>query len=431
MANDTTLAYSGVIYPGLSVDGVPVGGLSPQEAENRLATVLARRQAKPLMILQSGARQWEIPWDVVTGKPEPAQLARQAFAAGRTGNVLQRLYAQFLLKNGDFSISLDLSANAEKLNAIVTAASAEVERVPVDATVTETAEGIRITEDRPGLKTEVAATVKKLQQAVASGASEPVILVAIDVPARVSAKDMQEINGLLSAFSTTFSRSDENRSRNIEIAAKALSDVLVKPDESFSFNDRVGLRTPEKGYLNAMTLTSTGPVLDWGGGVCQVSTTLYNAALLADFSIEERSAHYQPPAYVPLGQDATVADGQIDLKMKNVRAQPVYIKSVVNDDKLEVRVYGKTDKASPTVRIESMERTVHVAQTIVKQDPTLPLGQEVIESYGSNGFDVTVYKVKLQGMRELSREKISTDEFAGSDRIVRVGTLVTGGKAGK
>ena len=422
MANDAALAVSGTIYPGLNVAGEPVGGLSIGEAERKLSAALKSRKEKPLLILHSGEKKWEVPWTVVAEQPEPSQLARQAFAAGRTGPLLQRLHAQFLLKNGEFSIQHDLSANAEKLKAIAMAAAAAVDRKPVDASVTEVAEGIRISDDKPGLKTDVAATVRNMQQAVATASAGSVALVTTPVPARIATKDLQEITGLLSAFSTTFNRSDENRSRNIEIASQALSGVLVKQGEVFSFNDRVGLRTPENGYLHAMTLTSTGPVMDWGGGVCQVSTTLYNAALLADFNVVERSTHFDPPAYVPLGQDATVADGQIDLKMKNMRASPAYIKSMIDGDTLEVRIFGKVDKASPTVRIESAERTVHVMQTIVKQDSTLPLGQEVVESPGSNGFNVTVYRVKLLGNREISREKISTDEFAGSDRVVRVGT---------
>jgi len=326
---------------------------------------------------------------------------------------------------------MGLSADSEKLKVIVETAATEVDRAPVDASVIEAADGIRITEDKAGLKTDIAATLRTMEQAVATGASEPINLVTIVVPANVKTQDLQEINGLLSAFSTTFDVSDSNRSRNIEIAANTLSGVLVKPGEMFSFNDRVGLRIPEKGYLNAMTLTSTGAVMDWGGGVCQVSSTLYNAALLADFSIVERSAHFQPPSYVPLGQDATVADGQIDLKIKNERPYPVYLKGIVDDGKMEVRIYGKVDKASPTVRLVSEERTLYVAQTVIKQDPALPLGQEIVESSGSNGFDVTVYRVKLQGPREISREKISTDEFAGSDRVVRVGSLTIGGRAAK
>ena len=167
--------------------------------------------------------------------------------------------------------------------------------------------------------------------------------------------------------------------------------------------------------------------MDWGGGVCQVSSTLYNAALLADFAIVERSAHYQPPVYVPLGQDATVADGQIDLRIKNTRKHAVYIRSVADGGKLEVRVYGKRESDAATVHIEATQKIVHVPQTLMIQDATLPLGQEIVESTGYNGFTVTVQRIRLQGQKEISREMISTDDFEGSDRIVRVGTYAVTG----
>ena len=431
VANDAALDMSGTVCRGLIVAGVPVGGLPVGEAERELAAALKDRQAKPLVTLRSGETIWEIPWNAVQGRPDPAQLAKQAFAAGRSGGLIQRVYEQFLIKNGAKTIVLGLNADIEKLKAIVVAAASTVDRPPIDATVVETATGIEIRPDKFGKKTQIAVTVQKLKKAIENGEGGSVDLVTEAVPPSVSAKDLQEITGLIAAFSTTFYAGDENRSRNIEIAADALDGTLVKPGAVFSFNDKVGLRTPEKGYRQAMTLSSEGSVLDWGGGVCQVSSTLYNAALLADFSIVERSAHYEPPAYVPLGQDATVADGQIDLKLKNVRPHSVFIRGMVEDGRMEVRIYGKQDTAAPTVRIESSERTVRVSQTLIKQDPTLPLGQEVVESQGSNGFDVTVYRIKHVGMREISREKISVDEFTGSDRVVRVGTQTAGGKMAK
>lgn len=427
-ANDAALAMSDKICHGLVVAGVPVGGLSVRDAERELAIALKRRQDRPLTVLQEGETRWDIPWSVVQGTTDAATLSRQAYQAGRTGNLLQRIHDQYMIKNGVMIISLGLNADKEKLRTIVMSASRAVDRLPVNATIIETVNGVEIRQDKSGIKTQIAVTVQNLINAIENGNFEPVELVTEETPPMIGSKDLQGINGILAAFSTVFDAGDENRSRNIEIAAKALDECLIKPGSIFSFNDRVGLRTPEKGYKQALTLTSEGPVMDWGGGVCQVSTTLYNAALLADLSVVERSAHYQPPNYVPLGQDATVADGQIDLKLKNMRAHSVFVKGAVNDGKMEVRIYGKQDKAAPTVRIESAERTVHISQTIIKQDPSLPLGQEIVESPGSNGFDVTVYRVKYAGSRELSREKISVDEFAGSDRIVRVGTQSAGSR---
>jgi vancomycin resistance protein YoaR len=181
----------------------------------------------------------------------------------------------------------------------------------------------------------------------------------------------------------------------------------------------------------APTMSSTGIVMDWGGGVCQVSTTLYNAALLSDFQVIERSAHYEPPAYVPLGLDATVADGQIDLKLKNSSSNPIYIKSSVEAGKMDVRIYGKREAQIEAVKIETSEKSLRGPQTLIVQDHSLPFGEEVVDSKGKPAFQVMVQRIKQRGNIELSRETISTDEFEGADRIVRVGTLKESGQIGK
>jgi len=428
IANDIALAYSGKLCHGLIMADIAVGGLPVAEAEKKVAAALQDKQSKPVAILQFEGNKWSVDWDAVAGRPDAAGLVHQAYGVGRTGGLLQRLQVQFVASQGGSVVPLGLTADQEKLRAIVVNAARSVDRAAVDAILTESSTGIHISEDRTGRHTDIAATVRGLVIAIETGSSAAVPMAVAETAAAIRAKDFQGIDSLLSAFSTTYDVSDTNRSHNIQIAAAKLAGVLIGGGEEFSFNDRVGLRTPEAGYKTAPTLSSAGVVMDWGGGVCQVSSTLYNAALLANFDVVERSPHYQPPAYVPLGQDATVADGQIDLRLRNRKNHAVYFRSAADAGKLEVRIYGKRENGAPTVHIESTEKTVRVPQTIIRQDPTLPFGQEIVESAGYNGFVVTVQRIRLQGLKEISREKISTDEFDGSDRIVRVGTLTTSGK---
>ena len=422
VASDAALAYSGKLCRGLVIADVTVGGLTVAEAEHKVAAALRDRQARPAAVLTYDGQHWEIGWEVVAGSLDAAAFVQQGLTIGRTGNLLQRVTDQFVARAGGSQLSFGLTADVEKLRRIVATAAAVVDREALDAGLNETSAGLSVSSEQTGRRTDVMATVRLLCQAIETGSSEPVALLVSESPARIRAQDLQGIDGLIAAFSTTYNESDENRAENIRIAAARMSGVLVGSGQTFSFNDRVGLRTPERGYKEAPTLSSAGVVMDWGGGVCQVSTTLYIAALLADFEVVERSAHYDPPAYVPVGQDATVADGQIDLKLRNTRHHAVYIQTTTDSGTLTVRIYGKRRQGEPTVRIESAEKTMQVAKTIVKQDPLLPQGEEIVESAGRNGFIVTVQRIKLQGNKEISREKISTDEFEGSDRIVRVGT---------
>ncbi len=428
VAGDYALAYSGKLCRGLFIADVSVGGLPVAEAEMKVAAALKDKQSKPVAALRFEDKTWPVDWDFVSGSPDASHLVRQAYGIGRAGNLMARLREQIGTSHGGAVVPLELMVDRDKLRILVINAAASVDREAVDASIEEHPAGLIITADRAGRKTDVESTMVALELAAVSGSATPVSLVAKEVQAAIRAQDLKGIDSRLASFTTTYDASDASRSRNIQVAAANLTGVLVRAGETLSFNDRIGLRTPERGYQMAPTLSSTGVVMDWGGGVCQVSSTLYNAALLAGFSVIERSPHYQPPSYVPLGQDATVADGQIDLKLKNVRKQAVYLQSVAEAGILEIRLYGKREQGEPTIHIESTEKTVQLPHTIMLQDPKLLLGQEIVESEGRNGFVVTVQRIHMQGQKEIKREKISTDEFDGTDRIVRVGTLTTGGK---
>jgi vancomycin resistance protein YoaR len=426
-AGDAALAYSGKLCRGLVIADVAVGGLTVAEAEQKVAAAVRDRQARPAAVLTYAGQRWEIGWDAVSGTLDAAAFVQQGVIIGRNGNLLQRVADQFVARAGGNRLSFGLKTDVEKIRRIVEAAAAVVDREAVDAGLKDTPAGLVVMEEQTGRRTDVMATVRMLQEAIEAGRAEPVSLLVRESPPKILARDLAGIDGLIAAFSTTYNEMDENRTENIRVAAARMSGVLVNGGQTFSFNERVGLRTPERGYKEAPTLSSAGVVMDWGGGVCQVSSTLYNAALLADFEVVERSAHYDPPAYVPVGQDATVADGQIDLKLKNTRNHAVYIQTTTGSGALEVRIYGKWRQGEPAIRIETAEKTVQIAKTIVKQDPMLPLGEEIVDSAGRNGFIVTVQRIRLQGNKEISREKISTDEFEGSDRIVRVGTKTAAG----
>lgn len=431
VAGDSALAYSGRLCRGLFIADVPVGGLLPTEAETKVAIALRERHAKSVAELQFEDKKWNVDWDAVVGKPDAATLVRRAYDIGRTGNLWERLRWQFITACGESVVPLGVTPNEEKLRAVIVAAASYIDRESVNASIEETPTGLKINNDSTGRKTDVNNTLQDLIRAIVDGNAGPVSLRVQEFPAVIRVQDLRQMDSRLSSFSTTYDASDENRARNIQIAAEKLAGILIKSGEVFSFNDKVGLRTPEQGYKMAPTLTSAGSTMDWGGGVCQVSSTLYNAALLADFAVIDRSPHYQPPSYVPLGQDATVADGLIDLRLKNVRNHVIYLQSVAEMGKVEVRIYGKREHGAPTILIETVEKAVQIPHTIVLQDPLLPLGQEVVESSGRNGFIVTVQRVKMQGQKEIGREDISTDEFEGEDRVVRVGTGTIGGKTVK
>lgn len=166
-----------------------------------------------------------------------------------------------------------------------------------------------------------------------------------EVMPSITKKDLELVikSDLISEYTTTFDQNLIERSLNIKIAAKAIDGKVLKLGEVFSFNNTVGPRTEEAGYQTAMIIEGNTFVPGLGGGVCQVSSTLYNAVRLAapSLSVVERSPHSLPVKYVPLGQDATVAYPNLDFKFKNSSDGYLLIRSIVNGNTLTFRIYGK------------------------------------------------------------------------------------------
>ncbi|AGC68170.1 putative factor for cell wall maintenance or synthesis YoaR [Thermoclostridium stercorarium subsp. stercorarium DSM 8532] len=149
---------------------------------------------------------------------------------------------------------------------------------------------------------------------------------------------------LVSSFATVIYDKNENRVNNIKIAAEELDGTIIEPGEIFSFNETVGRRTKEKGYKEATIFVDGEKSKGVGGGICQVSTTLYNAALEAGLKIVERHRHSREVSYVEKGKDAAVAYNSKDLRFKNTKDYPIEIKVTVTEDEIRVSIYKKSQK---------------------------------------------------------------------------------------
>ena len=226
----------------------------------------------------------------------------------------------------------------------------------------------------------------------------------------------------LATFSTRYDASNRNRSNNIELATKKINGTVIMPGESFSFNTIVGRRTIEAGFKEGTAYIGGKVVPDVGGGVCQVSSTLYNVALLANLEIKERSNHMFLTSYVKPGRDATVYSGSIDLIFKNTRNYPIKIEAISQNGVCKVSFNGIKEETEYEVIIQSKITSYINYSTTYKEDNTLEKGKEVIEQYGSNGCRSEAYRIlKLNG-KVVSQTLLSKDTYSPMQRIVRRGT---------
>ncbi len=227
---------------------------------------------------------------------------------------------------------------------------------------------------------------------------------------------------LLSQFSTSFTSSGYNRSNNIILSSAKLNGLVLMPGEEFSYNQAVGQRTKAAGFRKAGAYSNGKVVQEVGGGICQVSSTLYNAVLYANLEIVERTNHYFNPGYVKAGLDATVSWGGPDFRFKNNRNYPIRIVTDTSGKKLKVYIYGLKTDDDCTVVLDPRYISSVPYKTTYQKDPSLATGETRVISSGSNGCKTATYKyVYDKNGTLISSECISRDTYSPHNKVVAVG----------
>ena len=227
---------------------------------------------------------------------------------------------------------------------------------------------------------------------------------------------------LLGVCKTNYAASNKNRTTNLILAAGKINGTVLLPGEEFSYNGVVGKRTVEAGYKNAATYSNGQVVDDIGGGICQISSTLYDAAVFANMDITVRRNHQFVTSYLPAGKDATVVWGSQDFKFKNSRKYPVRITATVSGGVATVQIWGVKEDVEYDISIETKQISTIKYTTQYVEDPSLPAGTQKVSQAGANGRKVQAYKVMKLNGQVVSRTLLSTDTYRAMTRIVRVGT---------
>lgn len=230
-----------------------------------------------------------------------------------------------------------------------------------------------------------------------------------------------KLSDTLGSFSTVYNAGNYDRSHNIALAAQKINGLVLMPGEQFSFNGVVGKRSAQTGFKTAKVYQG-GEIVDGiGGGICQVSTTLYNAVLYADLNIVYRTNHSMPVSYVPSGRDATVSYGSIDFKFSNNQGYPVKLGCTASSGRLTCTVYGIKLQNK---KVEITTQTVSTTPFSVKEieDDTLQAGKRKVKQAGSAGSVVDTFKTVYINGESQGTNKISRSSYSSIMQIEIVGT---------
>jgi vancomycin resistance protein YoaR len=399
-------AYLGVI---------PVGGLTPEDASQKLDAWWSKAQAHTIRFLIPGGK-------VIVPLPlkecglglDKKQSIQQLPVAGLFDSAKQAVGASSGLQH--FRIALTWLGTPKPLE------KASVEEVikPIPARVYYADGAFQRVPEKDGKTIDEAALGKNLMDAVANG-QEDVKVPLKDQEPRVREADLEKIDEVVSTFTTKFPTRKKDRNTNIRIAAGKINGWVLLPGEEFSFNGVVGKRTIQDGFKTAPVYKNGKHDMGVGGGICQVSSTLYNAALFADLAIAERHNHSLPVAYLPVGRDATVDYGSLNLRLRNNLDTPIAISSEYEPGKLTFRILGKRDP-SLSVKIESSDVQAWDNGTETVKDPSLPVGKTKVMDKGSRGHSLRTYRIVYKNGVQVARESLGRSYYKGGTRVIAVGT---------
>lgn len=267
-----------------------------------------------------------------------------------------------------------------------------------------------------------AITMEEAKNIISQPAEEYTIPLKYTTPEKTTNKiGTEAFPDLLSSFSTKYDASNKNRSTNLQLASNKINGTILLPGEEFSYNKVVGERTIAAGYKEAH-IFSGGKVVDGlGGGICQISSTLYNTVLYANLEITERRNHQLPAGYVKNGLDATVVYGSIDFKFVNNRKYPIKIVSQVKNGVAKMDIYGVKEEVEYEVKLEPVVLSYTPYKTEYVTDTTLKPGQQVVVQNGANGCKTVTYKYLLLNGNIISKTEISRDTYKSIPKIVKVG----------
>ncbi|MDP3998567.1 MAG: VanW family protein [bacterium] len=380
--------YTSKIYPGLYIAGYNFGGKTPREIEDYFRQKNSRIKLdftfayKDLVATQSAA---EINW----GYNEKL-IADQALSFGRTNNSLSDLYQKInALKNG-YSLPVSYSYNEQTLSSFLKKMAEKID-IPAKEALFHFSNGrvsaFQLSSNGQALDTEETKKIISSMFSVVPMENSPLSL-SINLPVRVVEPEVTTgeannlgVKELVAQGSSHFAGSIPNRAYNVQLAASRLNGILVPPDKEFSFNKSLGDVSKLTGYKEAYVIKEGRTILGDGGGVCQVSTTLFRAVLNAGLPITERHAHSYRVGYYeqdsPPGLDASVYDPQWDLKFTNNTGGYLLIQSSVDPktSTLVFELYGTSDGRITTISKPVVKNQVPPPEDLYQDDPNLPKGE--------------------------------------------------------
>jgi len=408
------------IFSGVSAFGIELGGLKKEEAQEIIQPITLKIVDSSRILVFEDQEIKIVPYADLGAFIDLNRVIEETYSIARTGNIFKRIGNRIVVWRKGYEVQFQTEFNPQKFEDFQNKISYLIDRMPRDAYI----EGNRIIESKIGVKLDSEKFKEEINKTLINLDDKKYILniPVITVDPKITTQNILKelaIDGELGTYPTSLENKEENTIYNIRLASEVINGILIKPQDIFSFNKYVGPAEKADGYKESTIIANGVFVNGYGGGICQVSSTLYNALLLANLPIVERynhSVYGEATKYVPLGQDAAIFYGFKDLRFKNNSDHMIVIFSKVFRDTLQVSIFGGNE-GKAEVEIISKDKKVIDYQTIREKDSKLEAGQEKVVQEGVPGYQIKTYRI----VRKNGEEKV---EFLAEDTYKSVPMII-------
>ncbi|MCI8374568.1 MAG: hypothetical protein HFI29_03915 [Lachnospiraceae bacterium] len=411
------------IHTGIYADDIDLSGMTVGEAKAELNAYVNQLREETLT-LEIFDEQVEVTLGELGLSCTNMDVAKEAAQLGKTGNVIQRYKDRMDLEHENKVYELTWSIDSGAVRSFVSTECVKFDSEAEDATLKRENGVFEIVDGNTGTKLDVEGSVQAILDYVENEWNKEngtiTLPVETDYP-RGSKEELSRVKDVLGTFTTSYSTSGPSRSQNVANGARLINGTVLYPGDTFSAYEVVSPFSRENGYEMAGSYLNGKVVDSLGGGICQVSTTLYNAVLLSELEVVERSNHSMIVTYVDPSADAAIAGTYKDFKFKNDTDAPIYIEGYTADKKITFTIYGEeTRPANRTIQYVSQTLSVTEPGVVIIADPGQPIGFRAVEG-AHRGMQAELYKhVYVNGVEE-SVTKVNKSTYNPSPRTVVVG----------
>lgn len=419
-------------YHGIVVQGTDLGGKTMQQAKEEMSSMEPSLRGKYEVTLSYGEKKWVLTQDDLAFSFDTDEVLKQAYAYARTGDREQRYRQVTELKTKPKNYNITAVVSSDGLGTKLDAVAKEINRDPQDAKVASfdaATKTFRYNDGKNGIAVDMQALSTKVEELLKGEKVGSVDVPVTETPFKKGIADVKSNMQQLGTYSTV-STNNAAGTFNMSRALASVNGTSIPAGGTFSFNKTVGNCDAAHGYREAGAILYGKLTKEYGGGICQASTTIYGAALRSNMKITVRQNHSIPSSYCPIGQDATVSYPDLDFQFQNTSAYPVYIVTSTKGKVLSATFYGYQSPDYDEIRVTSQKTETVAAPSAPKYtvDPTLAKGSVRLDAKARQGYRATAERTFYKNGAAIRTEKLSSSYYRPQPAYYSIGKGTDTGK---